>query len=436
MIYENGSMLVEAERFSQDAQLITTDVDVETLAGERARHGSFTDCARDTVEDGEFRRVAFTFEPVTGDLGLRRPLSRFPYVPDDEAKLDQLCSEAFEIQSQGLARRLDAAKLKKLVVGISGGLDSSHALLVACHAFDRLGLPREHILAYTLPAYATSSHTKSSAWALMKALGVTASEVDITDACDQMLKDIGHPAADGQPVYDVAFENVQAGARTSLLFRLANHENAMVLGTGDLSELALGWCTYGVGDHMSHYNVNGSVSKTLIQHLIRWVAASGFYGDDANAVLLKILATEISPELVPGDGDAPAQSTEAKVGPYALQDFNLYHITRFGMRPSKVAFLASHIWCDSETGKWPPFMAEAKKVGYTLEEIRYWLRLFLWRFFQISQFNRAAVPNGPKISSGGSLSPRGDWRAPSDGVAAPWQRELDGALPVPRETHI
>jgi NAD+ synthase (glutamine-hydrolysing) len=263
----------------------------------------------------------------------------------------------------------------------------------------------------------------------MSAMGVSAEEIDITPASRQMLSDIAHPNSKGLPDYDVTFENVQAGARTSLLFRLANFHNGIVVGTGDLSELALGWCTYGVGDHMSHYNVNASVPKTLIQHLIRWVADRQEFGDSASTILRSILATEISPELVPGDGDRPAQSTEQIVGPYALQDFNLYYITRFGFRPSKVAFLSWNAWRNANAGEWPPGMTEQDKQAFELAIIKKWLRTFLYRFFQISQFKRSAIPNGPKVASGGSLSPRGDWRAPSDSSAKIWTAELDANVP-------
>ncbi len=431
MIYENGEKLAEAERFLDRPNLIMADIDLERLAAERMRSGSFHDCARANPPDKPFRRVAFALNPPLTDLGLMRPLSRFPYVPSDTARLDELCFEAYNIQVQGLTQRLRSSGLNKIVIGVSGGLDSSQALIVAARAFDRMGLPRTNILAYTLPAFATSDHTKSNAWALMKALGVSAHEIDIGPAATQMLKDIGHEAADGEKRYDITFENVQAGARTSLLFRLANRNDALVLGTGDLSELGLGWCTYGVGDHMSHYNVNASVPKTLIQHLLRWVAAKNLFGDNASRTLDAIVATEISPELVPGEGDTPAQKTEDFVGPYALQDFNLFHTIRYGLRPSKIAFLSWHTWREGSPAPWPPNMSEDKKVSYDKETIRFWLRSFLRRFFLTSQFKRSAVPNGPKISSGGSLSPRGDWRAPSDGTAAVWLAELDRVLPPP-----
>jgi NAD+ synthase (glutamine-hydrolysing) len=426
MIYENGALLAEAQRFAPEPQLILADIDLERLAMDRIRQNTFGDSADMHRDKLDFRRVSFALEPDrASDLGLWRAVERFPFVPSDDARLNELCFEAYNIQSHGLRKRMESARVEKIVIGVSGGLDSTQALLVAADTVDALGLPRANILAYTLPAFATSKGTKANAWRLMKVLGVTAAEIDMTPACRQMLVDIGHPFAKGEPVYDITFENVQAGARTSVLFRLANFNNGLVLGTGDLSELALGWCTYGVGDHMSHYNVNGSVSKTLIQHLIRWVAQSKRFGAEASAAMLDILATEISPELVPGEGDGPSQKTEDFVGPYALQDFNLFYITRYGFRPSKVAFLAQHAWSDADRGNWPPHMEQSKQVAYDLAEIKRWLRVFLRRFFETSQFKRSAVPNGPKVSSGGSLSPRGDWRAPSDAVATAWLADLD-----------
>jgi NAD+ synthase (glutamine-hydrolysing) len=427
MVYEDGQLLAESARFADAETLIFADLDLEKIEAERLRLNSFAACARDHA--APFRRLPFRLAPpMEGDIGLRRVVPRFPYVPDDPVRLDALCAEAYAIQVDGLRQRLAATGAPKVVIGVSGGLDSTQALLVAAQAMDRLGRPRTDVLAWTLPAFATSARTRAQAWALMRALGVTAAEVDMTPACRQMLADIGHPAADGSPVYDVAFENVQAGARTSFLFRVAGHRGGLVLGTGDLSEGALGWSTYGVGDHMSHYNVNASVPKTLIQHLIRWVAAREPFGAAASAALRDVLATEISPELVPGDGDRPAQRTEDAVGPYALQDFTLYHVTRYGMRPSRVAWLAWRAWRDADEGAWPEGIGPEARVAYDLDAVIGWTAVFLRRFFGFAQFKRSVAPNGPKLSSGGSLSPRGDWRAPSDGNAEPWLAELrDGA---------
>jgi NAD+ synthase (glutamine-hydrolysing) len=376
-----------------------------------------------------FRTIRFDLDAPRESVALERPVERFPYVPSDPAKLRDNCYEAYNIQIQGLAQRLRATGLQKLVIGVSGGLDSTQALIVGARVMERLGLPRGNVLAYTLPGFATGSETKANAWRLMKALGVGAAEIDIRPAANQMLGDIGHASAKGDKLYDVTFENVQAGLRTDYLFRLANHNGALVVGTGDLSELALGWCTYGVGDHMSHYNPNASVSKTLIQHLIRFVAASGEFSAETAAVLADILATEISPELVPAGADGAIQSTEGIVGPYALQDFNLFYATRYGFLPSKIAYLAWNAWHDAEAGNWPANTPLAARRAYDLAAIKGWLRVFLKRFFEQSQFKRSALPNGPKISSGGSLSPRGDWRAPSDSHAAVWLDELERGVP-------
>jgi NAD+ synthase (glutamine-hydrolysing) len=429
-IHELGALLTQTERFPWKSQMCVADVDVERLRLERMRTVTFDRAAEAAGHpEQRFRRIAFEHPLLEKDVGLLLRVDRFPFVPDDPARLDQDCYEAFNIQVRGLAQRIESMGARHAVIGISGGLDSTHALIVAAKTFDALGLPRKNILAFTMPGFATSEGTKSNAWALMNALGVSAEEIDIKPAALRMLADIGHPFAKGEPVYDVTFENVQAGLRTDYLFRLANQRNGFVLGTGDLSELALGWCTYGVGDHMSHYNVNGSVSKTLIQYLVRWVAGSGQFDAAASATLRAILATEISPELVPAGASGAIQSTQQKIGPYELQDFNLYYITRFGMRPSKVAFLAWHAWRDAAAGDWPPGFPADARHDYSLAEIRKWLGLFLHRFFEMSQYKRSALPNSPKVVAGGSLSPRGDWRAPSDGKAALWVEELERNVP-------
>jgi NAD+ synthase (glutamine-hydrolysing) len=424
-VHELGAKLAEGERFSLENHLTVADIDVARIGLDRLRNGTFADCAR--IEGEPATVVPFEAPARPDSSDLIRPLDRFPFVPDDSARLDQDCYEAFNIQVQGLMRRLKSTGSRKIVIGVSGGLDSTQALLVACRAFDRLGLPRSGVLSYTLPGFATSEGTKSNAWALMKALGVTGAEIDIRPAAMTMFEGIGHPFAKGEPVHDITFENVQAGLRTDYLFRLANQNDAFVLGTGDLSELALGWATYGVGDHMSHYNVNGGVAKTLIRHLIRWVATRE-HADGAAQVLHAILDTEISPELVPAK-DGKIQSTEGTVGPYALNDFFLFYVTRFGLAPSKVAFLAHQAWKDAATGEWPAGTPDAEQIAYDLATIKHWLRKFLVRFFQTSQFKRSAVPNGPKVVTGGSLSPRGDWRAPSDATARVWLDELETNVP-------
>lgn len=427
-IHENGALLAESARFQPTACLTVADVDVGLLRQERLRMGTFDDNRRRVGVEG-FRRVGFRLDPPGGDLGLRRRVERFPFVPSDPARLEQDCYEAYNIQVSGLVQRLSASRIQRVIIGVSGGLDSTHALIVAAKAMDQLGLPRTNIFGYTLPGFATGDASKANALRLMAALRITASEIDIRPAARQMLGDMGHPFGRGEPVYDVTFENVQAGLRTDYLFRLANQHDGIVLGTGDLSELALGWCTYGVGDQMSHYNVNSGVPKTLIQHLIRWVIASGQFDASAGAVLADVLDMEISPELVPADASGALQSTEAKIGPYELQDFNLFQILRYGFAPSKVAFLSWHAWRDVNEGAWPPGFPDDRRHEYPIEVIAGWLELFLRRFFAFSQFKRSAMPNGPKVSSGGSLSPRGDWRAPSDGNAAAWVAELREALP-------
>jgi NAD+ synthase (glutamine-hydrolysing) len=427
-IFELGDGLAETERFSATAEMAIADVDLGRIRQERSRTNTFGDSVR--AEGGRgFRTIGFDFAAPQEPLELRREIERFPYVPSDPAMLADNCYEAYNIQVQGLAQRLQATGLKKLVIGVSGGLDSTQSLIVSARSMDRLGLPRADILAYTLPGFATSERTKKNAWRLMRALGVTGGEIDIRPAARRMLQDIGHAVAKGEAVYDVTFENVQAGLRTDYLFRLANRHGGLVVGTGDLSELGLGWCTYGVGDQMSHYNPNASVAKTLIQHLIRFVAGSGDVDEETARLLRDIVATEISPELVPPGADGALQSTESIVGPYALQDFNLYYATRYGFLPSKIAYLAWNAWRDPRRGAWPANTPEAVRRAYNLSEIRHWLRVFLLRFFQLSQFKRSALPNGPKISSGGSLSPRGDWRAPSDANAAVWLEELEANVP-------
>jgi len=420
-IYEIGKLLTETKRFMPDSTLCFADVDLGRIRQERLRTGSIADAQAEHVRRHEpFQTIAFDYEPPEGPLELAREVERFPYVPSDPARLEQDCWEAYHIQVQGLAERLKATGLQTLVIGVSGGLDSTQALIVAGKAMDALNLPRANIRGFTMPGFATGESSKGRAWGLMRAMGVTAAEIDIKPAARRLLADLGHPFARGEAVHDITFENVQAGLRTDYLFRLANQHKGLVVGTGDLSELGLGWATYGVGDHMSHYNVNGGVSKTLIQHLIRYVAASGELDAETSALLTEIVEAEISPELIPGE---TAQSTEASVGPYALQDFNLYYLTRYGFRPSKIAYLSWCAWRDAERGGWPVHTPESARRAYALPEIKRWLELFLRRFFA-NQFKRSALPNGPKISSGGSLSPRGDWRMPSDASPRAWLDEL------------
>jgi len=427
MIYEGGRLLATTERFPDGPRRSVADVDLDRLRQDRLRQGTFDDNRR-TV-DPHFRTVTFELAPPAGDLGLRRALDRFPFVPDDPARLAQDCYEAFNIQVSGLVQRLQAIGSPKPVLGVSGGLDSTHALLVIARAMDRMGRPRSDILAYTLPGFATSAKTKGNAIALAEAVGATIEEIDIRPAASEMLSRMGHPFAAGEPVHDVTFENVQAGLRTDYLFRLANMKGGIVIGTGDLSEIALGWSTYGVGDQMSHYSVNPGVPKTLIQHVIRWVISAGELSDATVDVLQDVLDTEISPELVPAGQGGRMQSTEDRIGPYNLHDFSLYHVMRYGFRPSKIAFLAAHAWGDPDAGSWPAGYPEGERPSYDLDTVAKWLEVFLQRFFGFAQFKRSAIPNGPKVSPAGSLSPRGDWRAPSDGNARAWIAELHAAVP-------
>ncbi|MGW2094720.1 NAD(+) synthase [Promicromonospora sukumoe] len=439
MVYEAGDLLGETERFPDGARATVVDVDLDRLRQERLRQGTFDDnrrgmglAAPGTGDGGDFREITFSVHPPQGDLGLRRKVDRFPFVPDDAERLALDCFEAYNIQVTGLEQRLRAIGQPKAVIGISGGLDSTHALIVAAKAMDRLGRPRTDIHAFTMPGFATTSATKDRAVRLAEALGVTFQELDIRPAAEQMLRDLDHPYSDGTKQYDVTFENVQAGLRYDYLFRLANHRGGIVVGTGDLSELALGWCTYGVGDQMSHYSVNAGVPKTLIQHLIRWTIDSGQFSTEptspVNVVLSEIVLQEITPELIPTEEGETPQSTEATIGPYALQDFTLFHVLRRGYRPSKIAFLAWHAWHAADDGEWPPGFPDQQRTAYDLATVRRWLEVFVRRFFA-SQFKRSALPNGPKVSPGGTMSPRGDWRMPSDASAAAWLAELEKNVP-------
>ncbi|WP_034156666.1 NAD(+) synthase [Sphingomonas sp. ERG5] len=429
-IHELGELLIESTRFERGADTIYADVDCGRLRQERMRVGTFNDSAALAGHpETRFRRIGFEHKPSFADIGLERAVRRFPFVPNTPGKLDADCFEAFNIQVEGLLKRIEAARADTLVIGVSGGLDSTHALIVAAKAMDRLGRPRDHILGFTMPGFATGDTSKGNAWKLMRALGIAGDEIDIRPAAQQMLHDIDHPFANGEPIYDVTFENVQAGLRTDYLFRLANQRGGLVVGTGDLSELALGWCTYGVGDQMSHYAVNAGVPKTLIQFLIRWCVKTDQFDRETDAILEAILGQEISPELVPADGNGAMQSTEARIGPYELNDFFVHYVVRYGMAPSKIAFLAWHAWRDAAAGRWPIDFPRDGRHQYDLATIKSWLEKFLFRFFVTSQFKRSAIPNGPKVSAGGALSPRGDWRAPSDGTAAPWLAELAKNVP-------
>ena len=457
LVYENGELLGSTERFPDGPRATVVDVDIEGLRAERLRQGTFADNARTLsspvagaptaattfTDPAAFRRIRIAAADLAAprtDIGLRRRVDRFPFVPDDPARLAQDCYEAYNIQVAALVQRLGAIGNPKIVIGVSGGLDSTHALIVAARAMDRLGRPRSDIHAITMPGFATSAGTRRNAEDLAVGLGCTFEELDIRATATQMLTEMGHPYGEyartgvlpegvsERDLYDVTFENVQAGLRTDFLFRIANHRGGIVLGTGDLSELALGWCTFGVGDQMAHYGVNAGIPKTLIQHLIRWVVAERLFDDAVGRTLLSILDTEISPELVPAEAGGAIQSTQAKIGPYALQDFTLWHVLRRGSRPSRIAFLAHRAWADAQSGDWPEGLPSSEKVAYDLPEIRRWLELFHRRFFT-NQFKRSTLPNGPKVVAGGSLSPRGDWRMPSDAAATAWLAELERNVP-------
>jgi NAD+ synthase (glutamine-hydrolysing) len=432
MVYENGQMLAETERFAAGEQMILADVDLDRLVQERVRMTSFNDAVLEMrPRMSAWRHVEVPFDVTDSAVPLRRRIERFPYVPADPAARDERCREVYNIQVQGLASRLASTGISRAVIGVSGGLDSAQALIVTVRAMDRLGLPRSSVLGYSMPGFATTERTRTNALTLMDSLGITPGEIDIRPSCLQMLKDLRHPYAAGQPVYDLTFENVQAGERTSHLFRLANEHAALVVGTSDLSELALGWCTYGVGDQMSHYSVNASVPKTLIKYLVAWVISSRQFNEPATRVLQSILDTKISPELVPAEERAaqPAQVSETVIGPFELQDFFLYYVSRFGHRPSRLVFLAEHAWGNRQAGAWPEDVAEDKRSEYDRAAIKRWLAVFLRRFFETSQFKRSALPNAPKVGSGGSLSPRSDWRAPSDSHADAWLEELEREVP-------
>ena len=457
LVYENGELLGSTERFPDGPRATVVDVDIEGLRAERLRQGTFADNARTLsapvagsptaattfTDPAAFRRIGICAADLAAprtDIGLRRRVDRFPFVPDDPARLAQDCYEAYNIQVAALVQRLGAIGNPKIVIGVSGGLDSTHALIVAARAMDRLGRPRSDIHAITMPGFATSAGTRRNAEDLAVGLGCTFEELDIRATATQMLTEMGHPygeyartgvlpdGADERDLYDVTFENVQAGLRTDFLFRIANHRGGIVLGTGDLSELALGWCTFGVGDQMAHYGVNAGIPKTLIQHLIRWVVAERLFDDAVGRTLLAILGTEISPELVPAEAGGTIQSTQAMIGPYALQDFTLWHVLRRGSRPSRIAFLAEKAWADAGAGRWPAGLPEEERVSYDLVAIRTWELLFLRRFFS-NQFKRSTLPNGPKVVAGGSLSPRGDWRMPSDAGGSAWIAELERNVP-------
>ena len=430
MIWENGTLLAESECFPNSRGKSIADIDLDLLCSERLRIGTFNDnaCHHKNIIRPH-RRIKFQLNLTLTDIGLMRSINRFPFLQSDSIYKKHHYSQMANIQVAGLKQRLSALKNPKLVLGISGGLDSTHALLVATYLMDELSRPRSDILAFTLPGFATSELTLGNAVHLSNELGVTLEEIDIKDAAELALKEIEHPFAYGKNVYDTTFENVQTGVRANYLFRIANQRKGIVIGTGNMSELALGWCTYGVGDHMSHYSINCGIPKTIIQQFIRWVIISGKFSERVNKRLQSILNTEITPELIPYKRKKESQSSEAEIGPYSLHDFSLFYSLRYGFCPSKIAFLAWHSWHNSTTGEWPITLPNNKRIAYSIKEIKYWLKVFVKYFYSSSQFKRSTSPNGPKVLHGGTLSPRGDWRAPSDISALIWLNEIEHNIP-------
>jgi NAD+ synthase (glutamine-hydrolysing) len=421
LVAENGSFLAESPRLHRDETLLVADVDLDRLRNNRLRTNSFGASRTYPGTELPFRRASFTLDRPALPRRLRRTVEAQPFVPRGQERLRERCEEIFRTQVAGLGTRLEHVGRPPVAIGISGGLDSTLALLVTCKTFDSLGVPRDKVKAFTMPGFGTTSRTLTNARGLMRALGVTSAVVDIRSLCVEEMRALGHrpfgidldgltldevtarlrrvPAERRQ---DLVFENVQARMRTSILMN-----SGFVVGTGDLSEAALGWCTYN-GDHISMYNPNASIPKTLVKFLVRWAAENEFEGE-VRDILLDVVATDISPELLPtGEDGQPVQATESIVGPYELHDFFLYHFLRHGETPEKILYLAAQAKFD---------------VPYSADEIRRWLRVFVGRFFA-NQFKRSCVPDGPKVGSI-SLSPRGDWRMPSDGHAALWLRWLE-----------
>lgn len=400
IIAEDGSILAEAKRFSFDSQLITTEIDIDKIRNDRQKNTTFSvDEYRST---GKIDYQYVKLEQQNSDPELQRPVNPTPFVPGNNALLNERCEEIFSIQVGGLAKRLLHTDIRKTVIGISGGLDSTLALLVMAKAYDKLNISRDNIVGITMPGFGTTDRTYNNAIALMDSLGITSKEISIVPAINQHFKDIEQDAN----THDTTYENSQARERTQILMDYANKINGLVIGTGDLSELALGWCTYN-GDHMSMYALNTSIPKTLVYTLVRWVADTQM-DETSKAILYDIVDTPVSPELLPtGENGEIVQITEEVVGPYILHDFFLYNVLRFGFTPAKIYFLAQH----------------AFKGEYTKDTILKWLKVFFRRFFT-QQFKRSCLPDGPKVGSV-NLSPRGDWRMVSDASAALWLKQLD-----------
>ena len=400
IIYENGSLLAESKRFLRESQIIYADVDLELLANDRRKNSSFMDCQ---IPLPSYREITFSMKPQSVIEQLERVIKPNPFVPDTNAFLDQRCQDIFNIQVVGLARRIEHTQVKSIVIGISGGLDSTLALLVAVKACDYLKFSRNHVIGITMPGFGTTDRTYHNALSLMEALGVQIREISIQKAALQHFEDIGHDVS----IHDVTYENTQARERTQILMDIANKENGLVVGTGDLSELALGWATYN-GDHMSMYGVNAGVPKTLVRILVQWVAQYGSLSQVAKDILSDVLDTPVSPELLPPDEKGNInQKTEEIVGPYQLHDFFLYYVVRFGFSPSKILFLAEQAFAGE----------------YDKATLLKWLKNFYRRFFS-QQFKRSCLPDGPKVGTI-SLSPRGDWRMPTDAFYRIWMEELE-----------
>ncbi|WP_185154832.1 NAD(+) synthase [Dysgonomonas sp. 25] len=400
LIAENGAILSEGERFSFENRMITADIDVDRLRNDRLKNKSFSLSEYHLQEKNSYRYIRI--EQPEKKIELNRYINPTPFVPTEDALLNERCEEIFAIQIGGLAKRLLHTSIQKAVVGVSGGLDSTLALLVMVKAYDKLGISRENIIGITMPGFGTTDRTYGNAIQLMKSLGITSVEISIVDAVNQHFKDIDQDANR----HDITYENSQARERTQILMDYANKVNGLVIGTGDLSELALGWCTYN-GDHMSMYAVNTGIPKTLVRTLVKWVADTQM-DEQSKTILHDVVDTPVSPELLPADENGEiAQKTEDVVGPYVLHDFFLYNVLRCGFSPAKIFFLAQHAFGNE----------------YDKETILKWLKAFFRRFFS-QQFKRSCLPDGPKVGSV-NLSPRGDWRMVSDASAALWMKELD-----------
>ncbi len=409
LIYENGTLLSQSQKFLLEGQLIVNEIDVERLQSDRQRLTSFIP---KQFEYANYRKVEIEYPPVIYHSALNRKINPMPFIPSDAA-YDEHCREVFSIQAFGLVKRLLHTQSKFAVVGISGGLDSTLTLLVAVEAFDKIGIPRENIIGVTMPGFGTTGRTYNNALSLMQALGISIREINIVKACKQHFEDIGHD----ESVHDVTYENAQARERTQILMDIANQVGGLVIGTGNLSELALGWATYN-GDHMSMYAVNSGIPKTLVRHLVKWVAEKQI-DEKSGKVLLDVLETPVSPELLPADFSGNmVQKTEDIVGPYELHDFFLYYTLRFGFSPKKIFFLAQNAFKGFKDSK------NLKEMeGYSDEIILKWMEVFFRRFFS-QQFKRSCMPDGPKVGSV-NLSPRGGWKMPSDASNALWLKEIE-----------